>query len=205
MSFTIRSPQFDTGERIPQRHAHPPEGEDVQPHLQWFDAPAGTVSLALLCEDPDAPQDEPFVHWVLAGIPAEREELVESEERRYIRGRNDFDEQGWGGPLPPEGHDPHRYVFKLYALDAEPTVAANRTCWLRSTATFSIAPSTSAATNADPRVPRRGCLPPQDSHHHASRSRGRCDQSPTRLKASTGSSFSGHRGWSRIWRHSPSK
>jgi Raf kinase inhibitor-like YbhB/YbcL family protein len=122
MAFTIHSPIFANGQRIPERYAHPPEGEDIQPPIQWADLPAGTRSLALLCEDPDAPQDDPFVHWVLAGFPADRQELVENEGARYLQGRNDFDRQGWGGPLPPEGHGPHRYHFKLFALDQEPQV-----------------------------------------------------------------------------------
>ncbi len=122
MAFRLESPAFDHGERIPERHAHPSLGEDVSPPLRWTDPPEETACLALSCEDPDAPTARPFVHWLLSGIPADRKELVENEGRRYDRGTNDFGEAGWGGPLPPEGHGPHRYHFRIYALDKRPTL-----------------------------------------------------------------------------------
>ncbi|MFW5698918.1 MAG: YbhB/YbcL family Raf kinase inhibitor-like protein [Planctomycetota bacterium] len=116
----LQSPAFANGERIPERYAHPPVGQDIAPPLQWKGLPQGTGSLALLCEDPDAPTEQPFVHLVAWGIPVDRQELVENEAQRYAQGVNDFGQAGWGGPLPPEGHGQHRYHFRLFALDATP-------------------------------------------------------------------------------------
>ncbi|NVI90678.1 YbhB/YbcL family Raf kinase inhibitor-like protein [Actinomadura sp. BRA 177] len=114
--ITLSSPEFADGGPIPAAHSH--EAGDLSPALRWSGVPPETVELMLTCEDPDAPGGT-FVHWMLAGIPRDRDGLAEGEagERpRIARGRNGFGDLGYGGPQPPAGDDPHRYVFTLYAL-----------------------------------------------------------------------------------------
>ena len=115
----ITSAAFRDGERIPKRFTA--DGEDLSPPLRWIDPPAGTRSFAIVCEDPDAPSGL-FVHWVAWNIAADQRELKEgvspSAEASGIRqGRNGFGNAGYGGPKPPPGK-PHRYRFRLFALDA---------------------------------------------------------------------------------------
>lgn len=116
----LESSDFAQGSIIPQRYTC--GGENVSPHLEWGDAPAGTKSFALIVDDPDAPAGI-WVHWLLYNIPGERRGLPENIETipklddGILQGRNDFGKTGYGGPCPPHGHGPHRYVFKLYALD----------------------------------------------------------------------------------------
>ena len=117
----LTSTAFENGRPIPVQHTG--EGADASPPLQWSGAPAGTRSFALICDDPDAPAGT-WVHWVIYGLPAATQELPEkiSPAESLIsgarQGLNDFRRIGYGGPLPPLGK-PHRYFFKLYALDAE--------------------------------------------------------------------------------------
>ncbi len=119
MNFTLTSTAFAEGRRIPSRHTG--DGEDLSPPLKWVDPPEGTRSLALLCEDPDAPRGT-FTHWVVFNLPAMSRELSEGVPREPVlangtaQGTNDFGQVGYGGPKPPPGK-PHRYVFTLYALD----------------------------------------------------------------------------------------
>ncbi|MER3412242.1 MAG: YbhB/YbcL family Raf kinase inhibitor-like protein [Thermoleophilia bacterium] len=101
--------------RIPARYTC--EGEDVSPPLSWTDPPPGARSLALIVEDPDAP-GRTFTHWLAWGIDPGWSCLGEGE-RAPREGRNDFGASGWRGPCPPMGHGPHRYVFRLLALDTE--------------------------------------------------------------------------------------
>ena len=97
------------------------DGANVSPALTWSDAPAGTHSFALICDDPDAPAGD-WVHWVIYGIPAaaaglpEHVATVERLPNGALQGMNDFGQLGYGGPCPPPGK-PHRYFFRLYALD----------------------------------------------------------------------------------------
>lgn len=114
--FTLTSPDFAHGEMIPQRFTG--EGEDVSPELRWIHAPEGTRSFALIVDDPDAP-DGVFTHWVLFDIPAEAKLIPSGSAKMGIGGRNDFQHDHYGGPMPPVNHGPHRYYFKLYALDVE--------------------------------------------------------------------------------------
>ena len=107
---------------IPTRHTC--EGEDVSPSLAWTDLPNGTKSLALLMDDPDAPNPaapkRTWVHWVLYDIPPESTGLAEGATdlpSGTRQGLNDWKRSGYGGPCPPIGR--HRYFFKLYALDRE--------------------------------------------------------------------------------------
>ncbi|MFP4057269.1 MAG: YbhB/YbcL family Raf kinase inhibitor-like protein [Candidatus Brocadiia bacterium] len=115
-TITITSPAFESGQPIPAKHTA--DGENVSPPLKWTGVPDGTRELALICDDPDAPADQPFVHWVLYKIPPDYMGLDEGESVG-VEGRNGFGGTGYGGPAPPQGDAPHRYHFKVYALDAE--------------------------------------------------------------------------------------
>ena len=120
MPFQLTSRVFKEGEAIPVRYAG--EGEDVSPPLDWQDPPVGSKSFALVCEDPDAPGGT-FVHWVLYNTPPNPFTLPEAQPGLKAlptgirQGLNDFGMVGYKGPHPPKGK-PHRYFFKLYALDA---------------------------------------------------------------------------------------
>ena len=126
----LTSSAFDDGGAIPTRHTG--EGEDVSPALAFTDVPEGTRSFALICHDPDAPLVKPgaygFVHWVLYGIPGETRELPEGTGD-FVHGVNDFGKQGYGGPMPPEGHGSHHYFFWLLALDSAPSLDAGLAMW----------------------------------------------------------------------------
>jgi Raf kinase inhibitor-like YbhB/YbcL family protein len=111
--FGLRSPAFEDGQPIPRRHTC--EGDDVSPALEWTAPPAAARSLALVVEDPDAPRGT-FTHWLAWGIAPDAAGLAEGR-RAPIEGRNDFGARGWRGPCPPPGHGPHRYIFRLAALD----------------------------------------------------------------------------------------
>jgi len=134
MSFTLKSPAFASGHEIPVDYTC--EAGDVSPALNWSEVPAGTKSLALIVDDPDAPDPAApkmtWVHWVLYNLPADASHLPEAADRDdlpagTLEGKNDWKRTGYGGPCPPIGR--HRYFFKLYALDAvlpdlkEPTKA----------------------------------------------------------------------------------
>jgi Raf kinase inhibitor-like YbhB/YbcL family protein len=84
--------------------------------LSWGDPPAGTLALALIVDDPDAPVGT-FTHWVAWNIDPAAGGLAEGESPP-AQGRNDFGRPGWSGPCPPPGHGAHRYFFRLYALDS---------------------------------------------------------------------------------------
>lgn len=117
----IRSSAFDDGDRIPERHTR--DGADASPPLTIRDVPDGTRTLALICDDPDAP-GKTWVHWLVWGIPAEMDQIPEDVPGGNIaeslggarQGKNDFDEVGYGGPEPPKGHGTHHYRFTAYAL-----------------------------------------------------------------------------------------
>lgn len=119
MRFELSSTAFKPGTYIPRKYSG--EGADVSPPLQWVQPPAGALSFALICDDPDAPAGT-WVHWVLFNIPAHALALPEGmpTEKELPdgshQGINDFRKMGYGGPMPPRGSD-HRYFFRLYALD----------------------------------------------------------------------------------------
>lgn len=115
--LAIRCDAFDEGGAIPTRHTG--EGADVSPAVSWSGVPDGTRQLALVCHDPDAPLPFGFTHWVVYGIPADVTAIEEGGGDAYRQGTNDFGEQRYNGPMPPEGHGPHRYYFWVYALDTE--------------------------------------------------------------------------------------
>ena len=121
MAMTISSSAFEAGGVIPARYTC--DGDDISPPLAWSAVPPGTMSLALIADDPDAPA-EAWVHWVLYGLAPDMRELLEAvpTEESVLsharQGTNDFGRIGYGGPCPPPGA-PHRYYFKLYAVDME--------------------------------------------------------------------------------------
>ena len=117
MTIEVMSPAFESGATIPKRHTG--EGEDVSPPLQWSSLPQGTKEIAIICADPDAPTQKPFVHWVAYKIPADRRGLPEGSTEGALEGINDFGGRGYGGCMPPRGHGVHHYHFKVYALDTE--------------------------------------------------------------------------------------
>jgi len=128
MPLRIESPAFSEGGAIPRPFTC--DGRDVSPALSWSGAPAGTKSLALICDDPDAPAGV-WVHWVVYGLPSGASGLPESVPASPevpgggMQGKNDFGKLGYGGPCPPKGT--HRYDFKLYALDVETKLKAGAT------------------------------------------------------------------------------
>jgi Raf kinase inhibitor-like YbhB/YbcL family protein len=130
MALTIRSSAFADQARIPKRFTG--DGEDVSPELSWSGVPANAKELALICDDPDAPTPEPWVHWVIYKIPARAAGLREnisktgslSEPPGALQGVNSWSEIGYRGPAPPRGHGVHHYHFKLYVLDTALNAAA---------------------------------------------------------------------------------
>ncbi len=121
MGFELRSPAFRPSEMIPKKYTC--DGPDLSPELEWTGIPEGTKTLAIICDDPDAPMGT-WVHWVLydlAGDVANLPEGIPQKERieqGAVQGINDFRKIGYGGPCPPPGK-PHRYYFRIYALDQE--------------------------------------------------------------------------------------
>src|SRR3954454_14084786 len=113
--FALTSEAFTDRGEIPRRHTC--GGDDVSPALSWSDPPPGTRTLALIVDDPDAPVGT-FTHWLAWNITPAAGGLAEGESAP-AEGTNDFGAAGWSGPCPPHGHGPHRYFFRLYALDAE--------------------------------------------------------------------------------------
>ena len=119
MAFSISSTSFQNGKDIPKKFTC--DGEDVSPALSWTDAPSGSNSFALIADDPDAPRGT-WTHWVLFDLPSTTTSLPQGVPKvgdvpaGGSQGVNDFSKIGYGGPCPPPGK-PHRYFFKLYALD----------------------------------------------------------------------------------------
>lgn len=113
--LTLESTAFRQGEAIPRRYSC--DGDDVSPPLTWSGQPPETQSLALVVDDPDAPGGT-FTHWLAWGLDPGAGGLDEGQSAPG-EGRNDFKAEGYGGPCPPPGHGPHRYSFRLYALDSE--------------------------------------------------------------------------------------
>ncbi|MCF7855147.1 MAG: YbhB/YbcL family Raf kinase inhibitor-like protein [Candidatus Pacebacteria bacterium] len=112
----VKSSAFEANGGIPRKYTG--EGEDVSPPLTWEGAPDQAKEFALICDDPDAPMDTPWVHWVLYGIPEDTRSLPEGDNVGAEDGENTWGTAGYGGPMPPPGHGAHHYHFKVYALDA---------------------------------------------------------------------------------------
>ena len=118
MGLMVKSSAFKEGEMIPKKYTC--DGEDISPPLSWEGVPEGTKSIAIICDDPDAPMGT-WVHWVLFNLPPGTNTLSEAVPPEAVlengarHGINDFRKLGYGGPCPPGGT--HRYYFKIYALD----------------------------------------------------------------------------------------
>ncbi len=125
-SFVLTSTVFSCGGAIPSRNTC--DGSNFSPALSWVDVPAGTRSLALILDDRDAPAGT-WTHWIIWNVSTKASVLsecvppAETLENGARQGRNDFGRIGYGGPCPPPGK-PHRYFFRLYALDARLDVKA---------------------------------------------------------------------------------
>jgi Raf kinase inhibitor-like YbhB/YbcL family protein len=124
MTFKLMSPAFGQNGSIPSQYTC--EGDDISPPLAWSDVPLGTRSLALIMDDPDAPDpakpQSVYVHWVVYNISPMTLKLPLNAARPLLPGKaqhgtNDWGKQDYGGPCPRIGR--HRYFFKLYALDAQ--------------------------------------------------------------------------------------
>jgi len=123
MQITVESPAFSANQAIPRKYTG--EGGDITPPLRWSNVPAGAKELVLICDDPDAPRADPWVHWVLYGLDPKTKELPEGLPRKdridkpihATQGRNSWGRIGYNGPMPPRGHGVHHYHFRVYALD----------------------------------------------------------------------------------------
>ena len=122
LKLQLSSTAFAEGQLIPHRHGF--DDQNISPALQWSGVPPAAKSLALICDDPDAPAGT-WVHWVIYDLPPHTDGLSENVPKSpelangARQGMNDFKRPGYGGPAPPAGK-PHRYFFKLYALDLKP-------------------------------------------------------------------------------------
>jgi Raf kinase inhibitor-like YbhB/YbcL family protein len=130
MALVLTSSNFKEGGTLPMDHILSADygfgtsGGNKSPHLAWTGAPAGTKSFAVHCFDPDAPTGSGFWHWVVVNIPADVHELKLDAgnpksgllPKGALQTRTDFGKAGYGGPAPPPGHGPHRYVFTVFAV-----------------------------------------------------------------------------------------
>jgi Raf kinase inhibitor-like YbhB/YbcL family protein len=118
--FMLKSDAFAEGQALPTQFTC--DGADQSPPLSWSEPPGGTKSFALIVDDPDAPSGT-FSHWAAFNIPASTRNLAagagNKSEAPMAQARNDFGNNGYGGACPPQGHGPHRYRFKLLALDVD--------------------------------------------------------------------------------------
>jgi Raf kinase inhibitor-like YbhB/YbcL family protein len=134
MTMRVESSAFADGGSIPRKYTC--DGQDLSPPLKWSGVPQNAKSLALICEDPDAPAGT-WTHWVLCDLPPDLNELPEgvpadpvlklgsNPDFKPSQGTNDFKKIGYGGPCPPRGT--HHYLILVYALDTRPSVKAGAT------------------------------------------------------------------------------
>lgn len=119
-TIQITSSAFKEGELMPSKYTC--DGADISPPLEWSGVPENAKSIAIICDDPDAPMGT-WVHWVIYDIPPSVKSLPEGVPKERTlqngakQGKNDFGDIGYGGPCPPSGT--HRYFFKIYALDVQ--------------------------------------------------------------------------------------
>jgi len=113
--FTLRSAAFQNNESLDPSFTADEE-DAVAPPLEWTAPPAGTEELVLIVEDADSPTAEPFCHWLVWGLAPQQGKLLEGEAPPRV-GKNAFGNSEWLLPDPPTGHDPHDYVFQLFAVD----------------------------------------------------------------------------------------
>ncbi len=133
MALKLVSRSFKDGDYLKMDHILSADagfgcnGDNRSPHLSWSGAPAGTKSFALTCFDPDAPTGSGFWHWLVVNIPSDVTELAldagnaksSSLPKGALQIRTDFGVPGYNGPCPPPGDHPHRYIFTIYAVNAE--------------------------------------------------------------------------------------
>ena len=133
MAFTIKSDSFKDGDYLGAAHILSADfgfgcaGGNKSPQLSWSGAPEGTKSFAVTCYDPDAPTGSGFWHWLVVNIPANATQLALDAGNGHapklpagaLQTRTDFGAPGYGGPCPPEGDHPHRYLFTVFAVGTE--------------------------------------------------------------------------------------
>ncbi len=133
MTLTLSSDSFKDGDYLAEAHILSEgygfgcKGANRSPHLRWSGAPEGTKSFALTCYDPDAPTGSGFWHWLVVNIPPQTRDIALDAGNRgkgllpkgALETRTDFGRPGYGGPCPPSGDHPHRYIFTLFAVKAE--------------------------------------------------------------------------------------
>lgn len=130
MAFTVSSNSFKDGDYLALTHAGSPDhgfgctGDNKSPHLKWSPGPAGTKSYAVTCYDPDAPTGSGFWHWLVVNIPPDVTELALGAgstggalPKGALQTRTDYGFAGYGGPCPPQGDHPHRYLFTVFAVN----------------------------------------------------------------------------------------
>ena len=128
MSIQVTSTAFENGYAIPERYSV--DGMDVSPPLHLESLPEGTKSIAVICDDPDAPMAT-WVHWLLYDLPGDVTDIAENYPHYEVldngakQGVSDFGRIGYEGPAPPNGK--HRYFFKVYALDSMLDIAPGAT------------------------------------------------------------------------------
>lgn len=115
MTLRVSSPAFSNGSAIPRKYTC--DGQNAAPPLEWSGVPEKARTLAVICDDPDAPSGT-FTHWLLYDIPASTEGLPEHPTTGRS-GVNSFGKTGFGGPCPPRKDDAHHYHFRVYALDVD--------------------------------------------------------------------------------------
>jgi Raf kinase inhibitor-like YbhB/YbcL family protein len=137
MTLTLTSASFNDGDYLASDQVLSEDfgfgcaGRNISPALSWSGAPAGTASFAVTCYDPDAPTGSGFWHWVVVNIPPGATSLAAGASGRgdlpegALETRTDFGQPGYGGPCPPQGDHPHRYIFTVHAvgIDALPVGA----------------------------------------------------------------------------------
>jgi len=132
MAFAVGSNSFKDGDYLAKTHILSEDfgfgcaGGNISPHLKWSGAAAGTKSFAVTCYDPDAPTGSGFWHWLVVNIPANVSELALGAGSAggklpagSLQTRTDYGTAGYGGPCPPEGDHPHRYLFTVFAVGVE--------------------------------------------------------------------------------------
>src|SRR5262249_40354356 len=124
MTIRLRSFAFPAGGAIPRQYTD--DGENITPEIQWSELPANTQEISLICDDPDAPRPDQWVHWVIYKVSVNIERLPENiakvehpkEVKGALQGKTSWSSIGYRGPSPPSGHGIHHYHFRLFALDS---------------------------------------------------------------------------------------